>query len=137
MCGIACILGIRSDPAELSERALAMARLLRHRGPDWSGVYADGDAVLAHERLSISANQMEHARYRFPYNPPATREAYLYRELFESHFPSEAAAASVPGGPSIACSTPAASAWDASFAANADPSGRAVLGVHRNSRGGA
>jgi asparagine synthase (glutamine-hydrolysing) len=30
-----------------------VARLLRHRGPDWSGVYADENAVIAHERLSI------------------------------------------------------------------------------------
>jgi len=100
-------------------------------GYDWI------DSLKAVAEARISANQMEHARYRFPYNPPATREAYLYREIFESHFPGEAAASCVPGGPSIACSTPAAIAWDASFAANADPSGRAVLGVHRNSRGGA
>ncbi len=46
MCGIACILEIRSDPIELRERAVAMARTLRHRGPDWSGVYADDRAVL-------------------------------------------------------------------------------------------
>jgi asparagine synthase (glutamine-hydrolysing) len=53
MCGIACILDIRSDSVALRERAVAMARLLRHRGPDWSGVYADENAILAHERLSI------------------------------------------------------------------------------------
>jgi asparagine synthase (glutamine-hydrolysing) len=75
---------------------------------------------------------MTNARYRFPYNTPATKEAYYYREIFESHFPGEAAAACVPGGLSIACSTPAAIAWDASFARNADPSGRAVRGVHRD-----
>jgi asparagine synthase (glutamine-hydrolysing) len=40
----------------------------------------------------------------------------------------------VPGGPSIACSTPAAIEWDASFKANADPSGRAVRGVHQSSK---
>ena len=94
------------------------------------------DSLKAVAESRVSANQMEHARYRFPYNPPATREAYLYREIFESHFPGEAAAACVPGGPSIACSTPTAIAWDASFAANADPSGRAVLGIHRDSRSG-
>jgi asparagine synthetase B (glutamine-hydrolysing) len=71
MCGIACILELRGDPAALRERAVAMARLLRHRGP------------------------------------------------------------------SIACSTPTAIAWDTSFAANADPSGRPVLGIHRDARGGA
>ena len=53
MCGIACILDIHGDPKELRERAVSMARLLRHRGPDWSGVFADDRAVLAHERLSI------------------------------------------------------------------------------------
>ncbi|RPI71809.1 MAG: asparagine synthase B, partial [Desulfobacteraceae bacterium] len=83
----------------------------------------------------ISNAQMANARYRFPYNTPATKEAYFYREIFESHFPGEAAAACVPGGPSIACSTPTAIAWDASFAKNADPSGRAVLGVHREAKG--
>jgi asparagine synthase (glutamine-hydrolysing) len=36
----------------------------------------------------------------------------------------------VMGGKSIACSTPEALAWDAAFAASADPSGRAVTGVH-------
>jgi asparagine synthase (glutamine-hydrolysing) len=50
MYGIACIRRIRSDPAELRERALAMARLLRHRGPGWSGVYGDGDALLGVHR---------------------------------------------------------------------------------------
>ena len=53
MCGIASILDLRGDPRELRERAVTMARLLRHRGPDWSGIYADEHAVLAHERLSI------------------------------------------------------------------------------------
>ncbi len=53
MCGIACIFDIQGDPRELRERAVAMARLLRHRGPDWSGIYDDENAILAHERLSI------------------------------------------------------------------------------------
>jgi asparagine synthase (glutamine-hydrolysing) len=92
------------------------------------------DSLKATADARISATQMANARYRFPTNPPATKEAYLYREIFESHFPGEAAAACVPGGPSIACSTPTAIAWDASFAANADPSGRAVLGVHQKAQ---
>jgi len=56
MCGILTILGIdpvRSNPAELRRQALAMARKLRHRGPDWSGIYSDDHAILVHERLSI------------------------------------------------------------------------------------
>ena len=49
---------------------------------------------------------------------------------FESLFPSESAVACIPGGPSVACSTPAAIEWDASFRGNADPSGRSVRDVH-------
>jgi asparagine synthase (glutamine-hydrolysing) len=94
------------------------------------------DSLKATAEERISNAQMENARYRFPHNTPPTKEAYMYREIFESHFPGEAAAQAVPGGPSIACSTPTAIAWDASFAKNADPSGRAVLGVHQNAKGG-
>ena len=79
----------------------------------------------------VSDRQLERAEFRFPLNPPSTKEAYLYRSIFESHFPGEAAAACVPAGPSIACSTPAALAWDASFAGRADPSGRAVREIHQ------
>ena len=56
MCGIVCIFGLdpsRSSLAELRKAALAMAKKLRHRGPDWSGIYTDKHAILAHERLSI------------------------------------------------------------------------------------
>lgn len=53
MCGIAAILNIRKQTPELREKALAMARKIRHRGPDWSGIYCGGLAILAHERLSI------------------------------------------------------------------------------------
>jgi asparagine synthase (glutamine-hydrolysing) len=95
--------------------------------------WIDSLKAIAGERVSDA--QMENAKYRFPYNTPATKEAYMYREIFESHFPGEAAAQAVPGGPSIACSTPTAIAWDASFAQNADPSGRSVLGVHQNATG--
>ena len=61
---------------------------------------------------------------------PRSKEEYMYRDIFSRHFPSPAAAATVPQGKSVACSTPAALAWDESFARNADPSGRAVAGVH-------
>src|SRR5512138_1020178 len=53
MCGIACILNIKRNAERLRETAIDMARKLRHRGPDWSGIYADEHAVLAHERLAI------------------------------------------------------------------------------------
>ena len=53
MCGIACILDSRGRAGDLRQRALHMARQVRHRGPDWSGVWASDHAVLAHERLAI------------------------------------------------------------------------------------
>jgi asparagine synthase (glutamine-hydrolysing) len=90
------------------------------------------DSLKANAEKVITDTQMKNAHYRFPHNTPVTKEAYFYREIFESHFPGEAAAACVPGGPSIACSTPTAIAWDESFARNSDPSGRAVLGVHQD-----
>ena len=55
----------------------------------------------------------------------------MYREMFSHHFPSPSAKKTVPSqGKSIACSTAAAIAWDASFENLLDPSGRAVGGVH-------
>ena len=53
MCGIVSIFNIQQQTAELREKALAMSRKIRHRGPDWSGIYCGGTAILAHERLSI------------------------------------------------------------------------------------
>ena len=89
--------------------------------------------LKAHAEEKVSDDQMERAAFRFPFHPPATKEAYFYRSLFEEHFPGDAAAANVPAGPSIACSSPTAIAWDESFKTQADPSGRAVRGVHRDS----
>lgn len=53
MCGIACIFNIKQQTPELRQKALTMAKRIRHRGPDWSGIYCGGSAILAHERLSI------------------------------------------------------------------------------------
>ena len=53
MCGIVSIFNIQQQTSELREKALAMSRRIRHRGPDWSGIYCGGTAILAHERLSI------------------------------------------------------------------------------------
>ncbi|HPI92957.1 MAG TPA: asparagine synthase B [Deltaproteobacteria bacterium] len=53
MCSILGIFDIRTDLKELRSRALEMTRTMRHRGPDWSGIYVNDRAVLAHERLSI------------------------------------------------------------------------------------
>ena len=88
------------------------------------------DSLKAHANERVSDNEMKQASVRFPHNTPDTKEAYYYRSIFEGYFPLPSAAATVPGGKSIACSTPEALAWDASFAAAADPSGRAMKGVH-------
>ncbi|CAD1789995.1 asparagine synthetase B [Xanthomonas arboricola pv. juglandis] len=88
------------------------------------------DGLKAHAAAQVSDRELAAASRRFPVNPPQTKEAYFYRTLFEQFFPSQAAAETVPGGKSIACSSPTAIAWDASFAAMADPSGRAIAGVH-------
>ncbi|MDD5862503.1 MAG: asparagine synthase B [Prevotella sp.] len=53
MCGIACIFNIEAQTDELRQKALRMSAKIRHRGPDWSGIYCGGSAILAHERLSI------------------------------------------------------------------------------------
>ena len=53
MCGIATIFGISKQTPELRQKALGMSKSLRHRGPDWSGIYCGKSAILCHERLSI------------------------------------------------------------------------------------
>lgn len=90
------------------------------------------DGLKAHAEAQVSDADFAAAETRFPVNPPQTKEAYFYRRLFEEIFPGEACANTVPGGKSIACSSPAAIAWDAAFATMADPSGRAVAGVHND-----
>ena len=82
---------------------------------------------------AISNSQLENAAYKFPHNTPDSKEGYLFREIFEQHFPLAAAAECVPGGKSVACSTPEALAWDASFQNMNEPSGRAVAAVHNES----
>ena len=53
MCGIACIFNIGRQSEGLRQKALRMSQKIRHRGPDWSGIYCGRSAILAHERLSI------------------------------------------------------------------------------------
>ena len=53
MCGIVAILNVKEQTHELRDKALKMSQKIRHRGPDWSGIYCGGSAILAHERLSI------------------------------------------------------------------------------------
>lgn len=53
MCGIAGIFRIKSHIPELRQKVLKMAKRIRHRGPDWSGIFESPTAIIAHERLSI------------------------------------------------------------------------------------
>jgi asparagine synthase (glutamine-hydrolysing) len=88
------------------------------------------DGLKAHAEAQVGDDAFAAAAERFPINTPQTKESYFYRAIFEQLFPGDACARTVPGGKSIACSSPAAIEWDAAFANAADPSGRAVAGVH-------
>jgi asparagine synthase (glutamine-hydrolysing) len=88
------------------------------------------DGIKAQAEREITDAMLRGAGERFPVKTPETKEAYLYRQLFEHHFPSATAVHCVPWERSVACSTETALRWDAAFATLADPSGRAVLGVH-------
>lgn len=83
------------------------------------------DTLKSVAEEKVTDQQMETAKYRFPYNTPATKEGYVYREIFEELFPLESAAQCVPGGPSVACSSAKAIEWDESFKNCIDPSGLA------------
>lgn len=78
----------------------------------------------------VTDEQMANAHFRFPIQTPQNKEEYYYRTIFEGHFPSDAAALSVPQEPSVACSTKIALEWDEAFKNMNDPSGRAVAKVH-------
>lgn len=108
--------------------------------------------------LQVTDKMMQNAANIYPHNTPSTKEAYYYRMIFERFFPQvnlifnrlytyhkpysiqlriytlhslqNSARLTVPGGASIACSTAKAIEWDAAWANNLDPSGRAALGVH-------
>ena len=91
------------------------------------------DSLKALTSKEVSDEQLANAKFRFPINPPMSKEEYYYRSIFSDHFPSDSAAACVPSVPSVACSTAEALAWDASFQNNIDPSGRAIKNVHVDS----
>lgn len=53
MCGIVGVFDLKSKADQIRPKVLEMSKKLRHRGPDWSGIYCGEKAILAHERLSI------------------------------------------------------------------------------------
>ena len=88
------------------------------------------NTLKATAEREITDGMMRGAPERFPVKTPETKEAYLYRQIFEGHFPCATAVNCVPWERSIACSTEIALKWDAAFQAIVDPSGRAVMDVH-------
>lgn len=97
--------------------------------------YAWIDTLKEMVDQKVSDLELANAQYRFPIQTPKTKEEFYYRTLFETHFPSDAAALSVPSLPSVACSSPVALAWDEAFKNMNDPSGRAVAQVHTEGYG--
>lgn len=91
------------------------------------------DGLKEQAALLVDDLQLANAKFRFPYNTPETKEAYFYRCFFEEFYTVSGAAETVPGGKSVACSTPEALAWDESLQGIIDPSGRAVRNVHTSS----
>lgn len=79
---------------------------------------------------AVTDEQLANAHFKFPVQTPTSKEEFYYRTIFEEHFPSDAAALSVPSVPSVACSSPVALEWDESFKNMNDPSGRAVANIH-------
>lgn len=90
------------------------------------------DTLKAVANEEVSDEQLKNAKFRFPIHPPMSKEEYRYRSIFTELFPSDSAALCVPSVKSVACSTPEALAWDASFQHANDPSGRAVKTVHND-----
>ena len=53
MCGIVCAFDLKQKTEVLRPQVLEMSKIIRHRGPDWSGIFSNDKAILAHERLAI------------------------------------------------------------------------------------
>ncbi|AUC82284.1 asparagine synthase B [Lacinutrix sp. Bg11-31] len=84
MCGIVCAFDLKQKSEDLRPQVLEMSKTIRHRGPDWSGIYSDDKAILAHERLAI----VDPASGKQPLFSPdnklvlaANGEIYNHREL--------------------------------------------------------
>ena len=90
MCGIIGIFQIKQQSNALRHKALKMSHKLRHRGPDWSGIYVGGSAILAHERLAIVDPQSGKQPLYSPDRKQVLAvngEIYNHREL-RSHYNS-------------------------------------------------
>lgn len=90
------------------------------------------DTLQSVAEQRVSDARFAAAGHRFPHNTPRTKEAYLYREIFERHFSHRSAPACVPGGKSAANASAQAAEWLGQNRLD-DPSGRAILDVHLHS----
>ena len=83
MCGIVCAFETKNDSL-LRSKVLEMAKKIRHRGPDWSGIYSNKSAIIAHERLAIvdpSSGQQPLFSQDNRYVLAANGEIYNHKEL--------------------------------------------------------
>ena len=79
MCGIVGIFDIKEQSSELRKKALRMSQKIRHRGPDWSGIYCGSHAILCHERLSIVDPQ---SGKQPPYSPDGKQVLAVNGEIY-------------------------------------------------------
>ncbi len=134
--------GRQDDGARRAWRSTSCARPSRTCSPPRSlwrqkEQFSDGvgyswiDSLKAHAEHEVSDRQMAAARHRFPYNPPETKEAYLYRQIFEEHFPRRPRRPACPAAPRSPAPRPRRSPGTPACGELADPSGRAVRSVHK------
>jgi asparagine synthase (glutamine-hydrolysing) len=84
MCGVVCAFDLKQNSDDLRPQILEMSKRIRHRGPDWSGIFSNDKALMGHERLAIvdptSGNQplfSDDGRYVLA----ANGEIYNHKEL--------------------------------------------------------
>ena len=91
------------------------------------------DSLKEHAENSVSDKDYNNRLIIFPVNTPKSKEEFLFRRIFEKHFPGDDCAFCVPSSKSVACSTEEALKWDKSFLDMNDPSGRSIKKVHKDS----
>jgi len=91
------------------------------------------DSLKEYADKQISDMDFDDRVERFPINTPRSKEEFLFRKIFEKHFPGDDCALCVPSSKSVACSTEEALKWDKEFENMIDPSGRSVKKVHKDS----
>ncbi len=91
------------------------------------------DSLKEYADNQISDKSYNNRNKRFPINTPRSKEEFLFRKIFEKHFPGDDCAMCVPSSKSVACSTEEALKWDKEFENMIDPSGRSVKKIHKDS----